>query len=100
MAEGQSLGRAVLTLVTDDAALEKGLKAAEQKTEAFGGKVGSMASKVSAALGGLAIGSMVGVLSDAARGAAEDEANVEKLRVAVENSGTAWGAASDAIERR
>lgn len=59
-----------------------------------------LAKTTMAAFGGVVASSAVGILSDAARAAAEDEANVAKLRVAVENSGASWEANAAAIEER
>lgn len=59
-----------------------------------------LARTTMAAFGGVVASSAVGILSDAARAAAEDEASVTKLRVAVENSGASWDANVAAIEER
>jgi hypothetical protein len=78
-------------------------KPAFDQAEASIGRMGKAlgaASMVTKAAAGLVGGTLVGALSDAARAAAEDEANVEKLRVAVENSGASWDENIDAIEQR
>lgn len=52
------------------------------------------------AFAGLLSSTVVGALADAARGAAADEANVVKLRTAVENAGYAWQDNLQPIEER
>lgn len=92
MAE-ENLGRAVLALTTDDKGLDKGLDAAERKTEGWAGRVGGVLK------GGLLVGAgvvaaagigLVKVLSDSA-----DEAmNAQRATALLNSTLTATGGVS------
>lgn len=82
------------------------LKAQDQSSPAIASATGNLeklgkAGKVAWGLvGGAAAGTAIGILSDAARAAAEDEANVIKLQKAIENSGASWADNADAVNAR
>jgi hypothetical protein len=92
--------------VASDVALNILLKAQDttgpafKSTEGNLGKLGKAASVAWGAIGGAAASTAIGILGDAARAAAEDEANVLKLKAAVEASGASWDENSAAIEAR
>lgn len=96
-------------MAASDVALNIILKAQDQTSGAFNSattglskmeKATSAARVAMGALTGVAMTSLVGALSDVARAAAEDEANVVKLQTAVENSGVAWEDNVDTINAR
>ena len=91
------LGKAVLSLETDDSKYAKGIADAEGKATKLGGTFGkiSAAGKVMAGVIG---GTVVGALSDAARAAAEDEANTLKLQSAIDGSGASYEELSGQID--
>jgi hypothetical protein len=59
-----------------------------------------LASATLRAFAGIISGAVIGSLADMARAAAADEANLLKLRVAVENSGAVWEYNVDVINER
>jgi hypothetical protein len=81
---------AALTIVLQARDDTKGaIDTAEQKITKLE-KAHALAKSAVGALSGVLASSLVGSLSDAARAAADDEANVAKLQQAVENTGASW----------
>lgn len=97
MADAFKLGRAVYELETDSNKFDKGIDSAEGKTKKLGGAFGKLgaAGKV---MSGVVAGTVVGALSDFARAAIDDEANVAKLQQSIENSGVSWDDYSGKID--
>src|SRR2546430_2195116 len=90
--------------MASDVALNILLTAQDQTGAAFTsaegrlGKLGKAASVAWGALGGAVATTAIGVLSDAARAAADDEASVLSLKQAVENSGASYDDYATTIE--
>jgi hypothetical protein len=99
MTEVLSLGRGVFELFTDSTRFDKGMDESEKKVGRLQGTFnkGATAARI---FGGVLASSVVGELSDAANAAAQDEANVLKLKQAVENAGDSWEDNIAIIEER
>ena len=78
----QSLGEAVLELVTDDAALEKGLAAAKSKTQGWASGVSGIATGAALAIAGVgaAATGILGAMSASAVSVAAHAGEVAKLK--------------------
>lgn len=70
----------------------------EGKIDGLGSKFGTFAGTMAGVVTGGALAALPGILMDGARGAAEDEAAMGRLKTAVENTGTAYDSRSKAID--
>ena len=88
---------AILVKAKDEAS--KVLGDVEQKAKGIGGALGDTAKIAGGFVLGEGLTRAPGFLLDAAQAAADDAANVAKLKQAVENTGAAWSDYSDQLDQ-
>ncbi len=90
MAEGSKLGNAYVSVRATLDELDQDLSQAKQKSEAAATGIQGVLGKIKWPAIGAGAAAMTGFMADLAREGAADEASMEAVRVATENTGAGW----------
>jgi hypothetical protein len=99
MADALSIGKATLDLETDQSKFDKGLKDSHDKADSWGKKVGTVAKAAALSLAAVGV-SAIALGVTFAKAAAEEQASIERVGRAIQNTGVKnFRALSDESER-